>query len=184
MNYLTELARYSKEGKLSKDLAETLHNFYFSYVNAALTNGVETAAVEKLLVQLLNLVMEQFAAPFPFELFHQRIRQPVDYYNFGLDFIRPLVILKSSKVLHLQNVDQMARQLSHGENVILLANHQTELDPQAISLLLEKTHPKIAEEMIFVAGHRVINDPLAAPSVKDATYSVSTRRNISIIIRT
>jgi glycerol-3-phosphate O-acyltransferase len=83
-----------------------------------------------------------------------------------LDFIRPLVILKTSKVLHLQNVDKITQQLAKGENVILLANHQTELDPQAISLLLEKTDPKLAEEMIFVAGHRVINDPLAVPFSK------------------
>ena len=29
--------------------------------------------------------------------------------------------------------------------------------------MLEKEHPRLAEEMIFVAGHRVISDPLAVP---------------------
>ena len=58
---------------------------------------------------------------------------------------------------------RMEEQLARGENVILLANHQTEPDPQLISLLLEKTHPGFAEEMIFVAGDRVIRDPLAVP---------------------
>ena len=70
-------------------------------------------------------------------------------------------IQEKSKVLHLNRVTHIAEQLAKGDNVILLANHQTELDPQAISLLLEKTHPRIAEEMIFVAGHRVVSDPLA-----------------------
>lgn len=166
MNYLTELKRYAKEGKLSQELYETLHTFYFSYVNAALANGYDSGTIEKLLVQLLDFVIEQIAKPFVFEHYHHRIMKPIDYYHYGLDFIRPLVILKTSKVLHLQNVDKISEQLAKGENVILLANHQTELDPQAISLLLEKTHPKLAEELILVAGHRVVNDPLAVPFSK------------------
>lgn len=47
--------------------------------------------------------------------------------------------------------------------MILFANHQIEADPQAISILLEKTHPKLAEQLIFVAGERVITDLLAIP---------------------
>src|SRR5207253_1943319 len=53
--------------------------------------------------------------------------------------------------------------LQAGDNVVLLSNHQSEIDPQVISLLIEKSTPKIAEEMIFVAGHRVITDPMAIP---------------------
>src|SRR5690606_4917236 len=48
-------------------------------------------------------------------------------------------------------------------NVVLLANHQTETDPQIISILLEKSHARIAEQIIYVAGERVITDPLAIP---------------------
>jgi glycerol-3-phosphate O-acyltransferase len=73
------------------------------------------------------------------------------------------VLFESSKLLGSNNLDKIEAQLKSGHNVILLANHQTEPDPQAISLRLEKTHPKFAEEMIFVAGHRVITDPLAVP---------------------
>ena len=54
--------------------------------------------------------------------------------------------------------------LERGENAIFLANHQIEADPQAISILLENSYPKFAEEMIFVAGERVITDPLAVPA--------------------
>jgi glycerol-3-phosphate O-acyltransferase len=60
----------------------------------------------------------------------------------------------------------MAEQIKRGENVILLANHQTELDPQAISLLIGDTYPKLAEDIISVAGHRVIQDPMAIPLSK------------------
>jgi len=45
-----------------------------------------------------------------------------------------------------------------------VANHQTEIDPQFISLLLEKEYSKLAKDMIFVAGDRVILDQLAIPA--------------------
>jgi glycerol-3-phosphate O-acyltransferase len=64
----------------------------------------------------------------------------------------------------LQNLVEIADLLDRGENVIFLANHQTEADPQAISILLESTYPKMGEEMIFVAGERVVTDPLAVPA--------------------
>ena len=47
--------------------------------------------------------------------------------------------------------------------MIFLANHQIEADPQAISLLLDDLYPNFAENMIFVAGERVITDPFAIP---------------------
>lgn len=164
MNYLSKLSRCSKEGTLPAELAETLHKFYSTYVDAALANGYTNQTVEDLLSQFLELVLQ--TKPFVFEPYHQRITQPVDYYHFGLDFIRPLVVLNASKVLHLDYAAQMTAQLAAGDNVVLFANHQTELDPQAISLLLENNHPYMAEEMISVAGHRVWSDPLAIPFSK------------------
>jgi glycerol-3-phosphate O-acyltransferase len=101
--------------------------------------------------------------PPTFEPYHERVRSPVDYYQFGLDLLRPLVIFEHSKLLGQDNLDRIVQQLQQGDNVVLLANHQTEPDPQAISLLLEKKYPQLSEEMIFVAGHRVISDPLAIP---------------------
>uniref|UniRef100_A0A251UHM6 Putative glycerol-3-phosphate O-acyltransferase, chloroplast n=1 Tax=Helianthus annuus TaxID=4232 RepID=A0A251UHM6_HELAN len=50
-----------------------------------------------------------------------------------------------------------------GENVILISNHQTEADPVIISLLLETTSPHISETAIYVAGDRVVTDPLCKP---------------------
>jgi glycerol-3-phosphate O-acyltransferase len=111
----------------------------------------------------LDLVIRQLEKPYNFEPFHKHITRPFDYYHFGLDFIRPLILMNSSKVLGSKEVTTMVKQLAKGDNVILLANHQTEPDPQVISILLEKTHPKFAKDMIFVAGHRVISDPLAVP---------------------
>lgn len=163
MHFSTRLEQAAKAGKLPSDVTKMLHDFYHNYFDAATGNGVDKSHVEQILKQLLELIEEQLKNPYPFELFHERVLTPFNYYQFGIEFIRPLVIKKNSKVLHLNRVNQVAEQLAKGDNVILLANHQTELDPQAISLLLEKTHPRLAEEMIIVAGHRVVSDPLAIP---------------------
>lgn len=163
MLFLTCIDQARRSGKLPPDLANTLHSFYSTYFEAAAANGYGHDHVELLLKRFLELVLEQIQKPFNFEPFHERVLIPFNYYQFGIDFIRPIVIRKHSKVLHEQRFDHIAHQLANGDNVILLANHQTELDPQAISVLLEKTHPHLAEEMVFVAGHRVISDPLAVP---------------------
>jgi glycerol-3-phosphate O-acyltransferase len=60
-------------------------------------------------------------------------------------------------------LDGISQFLKRKENVVLLANHQTETDPQAIAILLEKEYPEIAESIIYVAGERVVTDPLAIP---------------------
>ena len=62
-----------------------------------------------------------------------------------------------------ENLHEINEIITRGENVILFANHQTEPDPQAISILLESRYPKLAEELIMIAGHRVITDPVAIP---------------------
>ncbi len=111
----------------------------------------------------LKLVRDQFEHPYSFEPYHQKIRQPIDYYQFSLDFIRPLIDFSRSTVQGLDVLDEIEHQRSCGENIVFLANHQTETDPQAIAILLQKTHPRLAESMIYVAGERVVTDPIAIP---------------------
>lgn len=144
---------------LPKKYQKILTQFFQCYMQ---TTG-EDDSIFKRIVLLLE---EQFEHPFTFEPYHKKIRHPIDYYQFGLDFIRPLIDHPRSGVIGLNIVDQIDKQLRRGENVILLANHQTETDPQAISVLLEKTHPQIAENIIYVAGERVVTDPLAIPFSK------------------
>ena len=58
------------------------------------------------------------------------------------------------QVGHLEHFDALQEQLQQGHNVVLLANHQTEADPGVWALLLEKTHPQLATDIIYVAGDR------------------------------
>lgn len=166
MDHFETLKQLVEEGKIPKDLSPIIYNFFLSYEEAIKENGFTSKQVTPVLLQFVNLVAEQIASPYPFEIYHERILSPTNYYRFGIDILRPLVDFTRSKVEGLDNLAHIKKTLAKGENVILLANHQTEPDPQAISLLLEGTHPHFAEKMIFVAGHRVTTDPLAVPFSK------------------
>lgn len=157
------LAEAAKQYNISPEVIKTLDAFQKTYSAAGVKNGFDPEYIEELLIQLAKLVANEFKNPAKFELYHEALRKPFDYYQFGIDFIKPLIDWDQSAVYRMEIADRIEKQLKQGDNVILLANHQTEPDPQAISILLEKKHPKLAEEMIFVAGHRVISDPLAIP---------------------
>lgn len=155
-----------KKKKIPPKYHDTIQEVIKSY---SCTLQAETLSFEEFQTTLstyIELIQEQILHPFHFEPYHQRITQPFDYYLFGNEFIRPLILKEGSYISHMENVERICQQLRQGENVILLGNHQTEIDPQVISLLLEKTHPKLAQDMIFVAGDRVISDTLAVPLSK------------------
>ncbi len=147
-------------------LAKVLTGFYHSYETALKENGQEIDSHMPALVTFLNLVKEQLETPYAFDIYHERLTRPFDYYQFGLDFLRPIVKMEHSSVLGNEYLDEIRGRLQKGESAVLFSNHQTEPDPQAISLLLEKSHRDLAEQMIFVAGHRVTTDPLAVPFSK------------------
>ena len=163
MNFSAKLEAAVAEGALPVKLHSILTKFYTSYSQAVSKNGHSMAQYEPVLKDFLDQIITHINRPFVFEPYHQGVRSPFDFYALGQDMLRPLVIFEKSKVLGLESLEKMHAQLAKKENVILLSNHQTEPDPQAISLLLEKTYPKFAEEIIFVAGHRVVTDPLAVP---------------------
>jgi glycerol-3-phosphate O-acyltransferase len=166
MDHFEKLEEYVNEGKIPAHLALLIRKFFNSYDLAVVENGYAIKNLQPILDQFLQIVDEQIAHPYAFPPFHKRLHQPFDYYRIGLDLLRPLVIFQQSRVLGLEYIKEIEQVIRKGENVILLANHQTEPDPQAISLLLENSHPLLAKEMIFVAGDRVITDPLAAPFSK------------------
>lgn len=140
-----------------------ISDFHKNYLEAVTQGGSPAELGERLFNQLVALVQEQRKNKFKFEIFHRSVRKPFDYYQFGLDFIAPLIDFKNSKIMGLENVQKMVEQISRGENVILLANHQTEPDPQIINLLLREHFSSFVSQMIFIAGHRVIEDPMAIP---------------------
>lgn len=160
---LNKLETMLQEGILSLKVKQNLEKFFLSYEHTLTSHGMSMWEHPNIFFDFLDRVGEQERSPYQFRSYHEHIRHPFDYYQFGIDFMRPLVDQKRSTVAGLEHVQEIVSLLEHKENVILLANHQTEADPQAISLLLDPLYPHFAEEMIFVAGERVITDPLAIP---------------------
>ncbi len=162
-SFVSKLEEAAAQGKLSPKLKLILENFYLCYKEAVEKGNDKGLDHDAQFYTFLELVETQLVSPFTFAPYHEHIRVPFDYYQFGNNFARPLIDFAKSTVMGLAAADEAVEQLKNRENVIFLANHQTEADPQAISLLLEKTHPLLAEDMIFVAGERVVTDPLAIP---------------------
>lgn len=142
---------------------DALHDASTAYREALSAAGHPPETADRLLTMFFAAVQRQLASPHKFEPFHKRVTTPFDYYTFGVDFFRPLINKAASTLRGRDHLDRLSAQLAAGDNVIFLANHQTEGDPQMISLLLEDDYAALAQDMIFVAGERVTTDPLAVP---------------------
>lgn len=162
-DYQALLQKAADSGSLPSRTAAILESFFDSYSDALAESGQKLSDHKERMETYIQEVIHQCKQPFQFEPYHERVRTPFDYYSFGVEFLRPLVDLPHSVVKGVEHLKTIQKRLAQKENVIFLANHQTEADPQAISLLMEKQFPQVAEEMIFVAGERVITDPLAIP---------------------
>ncbi len=158
--FLEQLQLAINQNLIPKKSATILHGFYLEYKAAALQTREKT---EQIFLTFLELVILQCSSPFAFSHYHQRLRKDFDYHKFALDFVRPLIDIPSSSLRGEPYLEEMNSHLKNKDNVVLFANHQSEGDPQMINILLEKKFPKIAEELVFVAGDRVISDPLAVP---------------------
>ncbi|KAA8490281.1 Glycerol-3-phosphate acyltransferase, chloroplastic [Porphyridium purpureum] len=167
-----------KSGSLSESYAAVLAQWHGSYQSAALESGMFKRAedgapdaeavrqfTDKMFGTLLKLVAKQMKDPYPFESYHKMLVEPFDYYSFGVQFARPLVDFANSQILGMENLQRAAQQLASGENVIFFANHQSEGDPHAVDVLLAELAglPDLAQNMIFMAGDRVREDPLVVP---------------------
>lgn len=158
-----EMNRLFKSHALPEKYRENIIGFYNQVKRALERANRPQGTFEDTYLQFLALIAEQCKNPFVFQPYHVKVREPIDYFRFSIDFIRPLIDRERSKVFGLEIADEIEEHLKRGENAILLANHQTEPDPQAIAILLETTHPRLADEIIIVAGERVLTDPLAVP---------------------
>lgn len=145
-------------------LADMMSTFLDDYSRSNLEAQTPPAVFQENVVSFFKSVQAAMTDPHKFEPFHKAIREPYDYYKFGNDFLKPLIIDSQSKLFGVDNAKKIREIIAKGENVVILSNHQTEADPQVLSILLEKAElGDLAERMIFIAGHKVTNDPVAIP---------------------
>ena len=159
MNALEKL----EKSAISLEVKERFIQFYTAYKEALEKASMDSAPYEPVMCSFVEKLKEQEISPYDFAFYHQKVREPFDFYAFGVEFMRPLIDMSSSLVQGKNHLEEITAKLQRGENVIFLANHQIEADPQVLSILLEKEFPLVGEETIFVAGERVVIDPLAAP---------------------
>nr|ATJ44624.1 glycerol-3-phosphate acyltransferase [Theobroma cacao] len=162
---LSGIRKEVEAGRLPPNIAAGMEELYQNYRNAVFQSG-DPSAVEIVLSNMavaFDRMLLDVEDPFVFEPYHKALREPFDYYMFGQNYIRPLTDFRNSYVGNLSLFYEIEEKLKQGHNVVLISNHQTEADPAIITLLLEKTNPHVAENMIYVAGDRVITDPLCKP---------------------
>lgn len=162
---LSGIQRELEAKTLPETIAQSMEELYHNYKNAVFRSGdphAENTVLSNMRVAFDRMFLD-VKEPFEFSPYHEAIRAPFDYYTFGQNYIRPLINFRESYVGNVSIFTTMEQQLNQGENVILISNHQTEADPAVIALLLETTNPHISENIIYVAGDRVITDPLCKP---------------------
>ncbi|MED6183169.1 hypothetical protein PIB30_035589 [Stylosanthes scabra] len=144
---LSGIKKEAQAGSLPAHVAAGMEEVYNNYKNAVVKSGNPKAdeIVLSNMSAFLDRIFLDVTDPFVFEPHHKAKREPFDYYTFDVEGNSKTEIL-------LQ-----------GQNIILMSNHQTEADPAVIALLIEKKTPHLAENMTYVAGDRVITDPLCKP---------------------
>ncbi|XP_020216491.2 glycerol-3-phosphate acyltransferase, chloroplastic [Cajanus cajan] len=162
---LSGIRKEAEAGSLPPNVAAGMEEVYHNYKKAVIQSGDPKAneTVLSNMIVLLDRIFLDVTDPFVFQPHHKAKREPFDYYVFGQNYIRPLVDFKNSYVGNMPVFIEMEERLKQGHNIILMSNHQTEADPAIIALLLETRLPYIAENLTYVAGDRVITDPLCKP---------------------
>lgn len=79
-------------------------------------------------------MFKEFADPYTFPSYHKRILEPYNYYEFGQRYVASLTDFSRSLLGHPERWNRIASLLEKGENVVLLANHQTEADPGGLGV--------------------------------------------------
>ncbi|XP_054809659.1 glycerol-3-phosphate acyltransferase, chloroplastic isoform X2 [Prosopis cineraria] len=162
---LSGIRKEAEGGFLPSNVASAMEDVYHNYKNAVFRSGDPRAdeIVLSNMTTFLDRIFMDVVDPFVFKSHHKAKREPFDYYLFGQNYIRPLIDFRNSYIGNVSLFYEMEEKLKQGHNIILMSNHQTEADPAVIALLIEKSFPYIAENLTYVAGDRVLTDPLCKP---------------------
>ncbi|GAB2273436.1 Glycerol-3-phosphate acyltransferase ATS12, chloroplastic [Dionaea muscipula] len=162
---LSRIQKEANSGRLPANVASGMEELYQNYRYAVLVS--KTPDADDIILTNMSTVLDRILVdveePFQFAAHHRAVRDPFDYYMLGQNYIRPLIDFRNSYVGNASLFSQMEDMLMQGHNIVFISNHQTEADPAIIALLLEKQNSQIAENMICVAGDRVLTDPLCKP---------------------
>lgn len=161
--FLDLLNHYKEKGLLPQKVVLLLEGFFVTFKSAIESQKKEMEIYMPLFFDYLDLIRKQVQTPYLFPSYHQKVLSPYNYHEFGINFIKPLVYEDQSYLLGEEHLAEIENHIKDGHNVVFLANHQIEPDPQAIFILLEPKWKSLIDPLIFVAGERVVIDPIAVP---------------------
>lgn len=172
-------------GRCPKQLVPAWQDFYNNYKTAVVGSGVEGAdekLASRVQASIADTVLNQFIQPYQFPSFHERILEPYNYFEFGQRYVSALIDFNSSLLGNPAQWDTINQQLEQGHNVVLLANHQTEADPGVFAHMLAASNPKLSTDVVYVAGDRVVTDPLCKPfSMGRNLFCIYSKRHMGDI---
>eukprot|EP00922_Rhytidocystis_sp_ex-Travisia-forbesii_P057437 GHVS01085064.1.p1 GENE.GHVS01085064.1~~GHVS01085064.1.p1 ORF type:complete len:496 (+),score=90.83 GHVS01085064.1:367-1854(+) len=157
------LTSYKKKGKVSDTYIDIFAGFVGDYARETAKSG-QMSADEFIELTTSLMKIAETTTEFPFSAYHQAVRKPFDFYDWGNRFWRHLIDMPNSRLLGKDSLQRISDQLDKGDNVVLLSNHQIEPDPQVMRLAFQQMgFGALGEQLVMVAGHRVRTDPLSIP---------------------
>ncbi|KAK4533146.1 hypothetical protein CCYA_CCYA15G4003 [Cyanidiococcus yangmingshanensis] len=202
MAFVERLELVRQRSLLDAKSGELLRQWYDSYERAAMAAAADGALLpygccsaeagdvshwcSQNFSTLFDILMYEYKHPFQFAPYHKAVNGPeFNYTAFGNRFSRPLCNLRRSCMDAVSGsvFGRILEQLSAGDNVCLLGNHQSEADPFAIYHMFRHyfgdAGAELAERILYMAGDRVREDPLAAPfSVGRSMLTVYSKKHI------
>lgn len=155
---LSAILTHLKKSAIHPKYQVILKGFLEQYTEALAHAPINLERQQQVVLEFIDAVETQCNDPHLFDPYHTQIPA---HQAFGCAFIEPLIDLKQSKILGKEALKKIETYLKRGENVVFFSNHQIEADPHILFTLL-KDYP-FSKEIIFVAGERVVLDPLAVP---------------------
>jgi glycerol-3-phosphate O-acyltransferase len=181
-SFMAALDKEVENGRIPKQLVPLWTDFFANHKKAILSANLPThdmKLVAEVQASIADTVINQLVNPYKFPSFHKSMTEPYDYFAFGQKYVGSLIDFTKSYLGHRERFDAMENQLNAGDNVIILANHQSEADPGIWAHMLIHTHPALAKKICYVAGDRVVTDALCTPfSMGRNLYCVHSKRHM------
>ncbi|KAJ6712136.1 GLYCEROL-3-PHOSPHATE ACYLTRANSFERASE CHLOROPLASTIC [Salix purpurea] len=110
---LSGISKEAEAGKLPSNVAAGMKELYQNYKTAVLQSGIPNAheTVLENMAVALDLIFLDVEDPFIFSPYHKALRKPLDYYDFGQKYIRPLIDFRNSYVGNVNIFNEIQEKL-------------------------------------------------------------------------
>uniref|UniRef100_A0A6N2KWD8 Glycerol-3-phosphate acyltransferase, chloroplastic n=1 Tax=Salix viminalis TaxID=40686 RepID=A0A6N2KWD8_SALVM len=124
---LSGISKEAEAGKLPSNVAAGMKELYQNYKTAVLQSGIPNAheTVLENMAVALDLIFLDVEDPFIFSPYHKALRKPLDYYDFGQKYIRPLIDFRNSYVGNVNIFNEIQEKLRQ----IYVAGDRVVTDP-------------------------------------------------------